>query len=195
VHGSFSVTAAYPFPPARVFSAFCDEESRRKGFRLPGDGGSADHTLDFREGGGEVARSTFAVAGTSEHLEYRSRFLDITAGERIVLSYEFLLDGVRRWVSLVTVELTAVPEGAADGERPDDGPAGGPLVPEDAGPIGELGPDGGTLLKWTEQYTYLVLSAGGADVAHLRGGTRLSLNGLRGALGPVRGGPGGVVVR
>jgi hypothetical protein len=45
------------------------------------------------------------VAGRRERIEYRSRFLDIAAGERIVLSYSLALDGIRRWVSLVTVEL------------------------------------------------------------------------------------------
>ncbi len=39
-------------------------------------------------------------------------------------------------------------------------------------------------MTWTEQYTFLVVTDDGADdVAHLRGGTRLLLNGLAAALG------------
>ncbi|MFY7066674.1 SRPBCC domain-containing protein [Nocardiopsis changdeensis] len=38
---------------------------------------------------------------------------------------------------------------------------------------------GGTLLTWTEQYAFLVLTGDGSqDVAHLKGATRLRLNGL-----------------
>ncbi|MBM9509462.1 SRPBCC domain-containing protein [Streptomyces sp. KK5PA1] len=153
MHGTFTVSATYEAPPERVFAAFADEQLRRKWFRLPGESGGGHHELDFRVGGTEVARSTFAVADVTEHLEYRSRFIDIVPGERIVLSYEFLLDAVRRWVSLVTVELTPAPTG--------------------------------TLLTWTEQYTYLVLTADGNDTAHLQGGTRLLLNGLPRALDPI----------
>ena len=44
-----------------------------------------------------------------------------------------------------------------------------------------------TQLDWTEQAAFLALTGdGGADVAHLRGGTRLRLNGLDAALKPPR---------
>jgi uncharacterized protein YndB with AHSA1/START domain len=46
---------------------------------------------------------------TPEQIEFASRFLDIVPDERIVFSYELVLDGRRRMVCLVTVEL--VPSG------------------------------------------------------------------------------------
>ncbi|MFF5532425.1 SRPBCC domain-containing protein [Streptomyces cinerochromogenes] len=46
---------------------------------------------------------------------------------------------------------------------------------------------GGSRLTWTEQYTWLVPTGDGTqDAAHLRGGTRLLLNGLTAAVNPGR---------
>ena len=42
----------------------------------------------------------------------------------------------------------------------------------------------GTRLTWTEQFAFVALTGDGDDdVAHLRGGTQLLLNGLAAALG------------
>jgi uncharacterized protein YndB with AHSA1/START domain len=126
-------------------------------FRVPSRPEEAHYELDFRVGGHENARGAFAPYGDSgdvERIEYRSTFLDIVPGERVVRSYELLLKDVRRWVSLVTVEL----------------------APH----------DGGTRLTHTEQYVFLTYTdAGEHDVAHLKGSTRLQLNGLLAALCPL----------
>ncbi|MCU1495438.1 MAG: hypothetical protein JWO62_3202 [Acidimicrobiaceae bacterium] len=105
VHGSFAVALDLSVLPSEIFSAYSELALRQRWFRLPGDSGTREHELDFRIGGGELTSATFAPAGISEHLVYRSRFLDIVPDERIVLVYEFLLDDRRRWVSLVTLEL------------------------------------------------------------------------------------------
>ncbi|HEY3063486.1 MAG TPA: SRPBCC domain-containing protein [Chloroflexota bacterium] len=76
---------------------------RQRWFRIPGD---SLHELDFRLGGREISRGTFAPSGVPELVEYRSQFLDIVADERIVYVYELLLDGRRRSISLVTVDLS-----------------------------------------------------------------------------------------
>jgi uncharacterized protein YndB with AHSA1/START domain len=78
---------------------------------MPDEPGAGHHELDFRVGGSEIARGTFAASGVAEHIEYRSVFRDIVLDERIVLVYELLLDGRRRSVSLVTVELAADKDG------------------------------------------------------------------------------------
>ncbi|MFJ9950926.1 SRPBCC domain-containing protein [Kitasatospora sp. NPDC091207] len=142
-------------PPERVFAAFAEPALRTRWFRLPGSSKNATHALDFRVGGSEVAANLFVSGDIEERLEYRSRFHDIVPDERIVYVYEAHVDGLRRWVSLVTVEL------AAEG--------------------------GGSRLDWNEQFAYLVLSGDGTqDTAHLRGGTRLLLNGLSGVVEPER---------
>lgn len=148
---TFSVTRNLEADRAAVFAAFADDRLRRRWFRLPGSGATYDH--DFRVGGGEDARSTFAMMdGKTEKLRNRSRYLDILPDRRIVFVYEAIVDEVTRWTSLVTVTL------------------------EDA-------EDGGSTLTWTEQVALLASSGdGSADLAHLRTGTTLRLNGLPAAL-------------
>jgi uncharacterized protein YndB with AHSA1/START domain len=156
--GEFSLERDLAAAPAPVFAAYgADPALRRRWFRVPGDPSQAIYQLDFRPGGGEVSQSRFApsgVAGTEELIEYRSVFWDLVPAARLVLGYELVLDGVRRWVSQVTVELSARDGGA------------------------------GTWLRHTEQYVFLAYSGDGAgDVAHLAGGTRLQLNGLAAVVG------------
>ena len=163
LHGSFTVERELAASPGRVFSAYADVAVRRRWFRMPGDPARAFHELDFRVGGHEAASGVFAPTGEAEEvLEYRSAFWDVAPGARIVFSYSFTLDGVRRWASLVTVSLSAVSLPAA--------------------PTGE-----GTRLRHTEQYVYLAYSGDGAqDIAHLKGSMNLQLNALAAALSPAR---------
>ncbi|MFF8905225.1 SRPBCC domain-containing protein [Streptomyces olivaceoviridis] len=154
-HGSFSVDMDFTVPRSEVFRGFADPSLRRRWFRLPGGSATARHELDFRVGAGETARNVFVSEDTEEHLAYRSRFLDIVPDTRIVHVYEAEVDGSRRWISLVTVELADEPAGSR--------------------------------LTWTEQYTWLVPTGDGSqDAAHLRGGTRLLLNGLSTVVNPDR---------
>ena len=152
IHGSFTLTLDLAAPPARVYAAYADPAQRRRWFRIPSTPEHASHELDFRVGGHELARGLFApAAGGEESLEYRSAFWDIVPDERVVFSYAVTVNDIRRWVSLVTIEL----------------------CPQDAG----------THLRHTEHYVFLAWTGDGHnDVAHLKGGTRLQLNGLLAAL-------------
>jgi len=151
IHDTFSITRSFEVDRAGVFAAFADDRRRRRWVRMPGRGATYDH--DFRVGGGEDARSTFALPGApTETLRNRSRYLDIVPDRRIVFVYEAIVDDVTRWASLVTVTF------------------------EDA-------PEGGATLTWTEQAAFLVRTDdGSADLPHLRTGTALRLNGLPAAL-------------
>jgi uncharacterized protein YndB with AHSA1/START domain len=159
--GSFSVERSLAAAPDLVFAAYADPELRGRWLRVPGNRAGSHYEADFRPGGHEVRRGRFAptgIAGTEELIEYRSVFWDITAGSRLVFSYELVLDGVRRWVSLVTVELSALAPGTPGGEA-------------------------GTRLRHTEQFVLLAYAGDGAqDIAHLKGSTGLQLNGLAAAL-------------
>jgi uncharacterized protein YndB with AHSA1/START domain len=157
LHGSFSVERDLAASPGRVFSAYADFSVRRRWFRMPGDPARGRHELDFRVGGHEVASAVFAPTGEAEEaLEYRAAFFDLEPGARIVFGYSVTVDGVRRWASLVTVSLSALP------------------LPSGAG----------TRLRHTEQYAYLAYDGDGAqDIAHLKGSMPLQLNGLAAALG------------
>ncbi|NUS12814.1 MAG: hypothetical protein HOY69_15665 [Streptomyces sp.] len=153
LHGSFTLDREFSVPREQVFRGFADLELRRRWFRLPGRSATAEHELDFRPGGGESARNVFVSGGAEERLAFRSRFLDVVPDTRIVYSCGSEVNGVVRWVSLVTVELSDAPAGSR--------------------------------LTWTEQYTWLVYTGDGAqDVAHLRVGTRLLLNGLTAVVDP-----------
>lgn len=154
IHGSFTVERDLAVSRNLVYAAYADASVRRRWFRMPGDPSRARHELDFRVGGHEIAAGAFApTGGAEERLEYRSTFWDLTAGSRVVFGYSFTLDGIQRWASLVTVELSAPP----------DGP--------------------GTRLRHTEQYAYLAYTGDGSqDVAHLRGSMNLQLNALSAAL-------------
>lgn len=151
LHGSFEVEFELPASPHDVFAAYGELPIRKRWFRMPGTP-DEDHKLDFRVGGSESLAASFAPIGDrSEHMAYCAQFLDIVPDQRIVFTYTFDLDGRRRWVSLVTIEIM----GGADA----------------------------TLLRHTEQYAFLaVTGAVEDDVAHLKGGTRLQLNGLLTAL-------------
>ena len=156
LHGSFSVERDLAASPGRVFSAYADISVRRRWFRMPGDPLRGSHELDFRVGGHEAAAGVFAPTGEAEEaLSYRSTFLDLEPGARIVFSYSVTVDGVRRWASLVTVSLSAQPQSSGEGTR----------------------------LRHTEQYAYLAYAGDGAhDIGHLKGSLPLQLNGLAAAL-------------
>jgi uncharacterized protein YndB with AHSA1/START domain len=164
--GSFTVERDLAASPDRVFAAYSEPGLRRRWFRIPGNPPDADYELDFRPAGHEVSRGRFApsgVAGTEELIEYRSVFWDIVPGKRLVFGYELVLDGIRRWVSLVTVELSALPY---------------ETLPDETLPHGA-----GTRLRHTEQYVLLAYAGDGTqDAKHLKGSTPLQLNALALAL-------------
>ena len=107
-HASFTLERKLSVPPSRVFHAFSDYESKKKWFGGPPEWSQGESSLDFRVGGREID-----VGGpeggfvTTMHATYH----DIVENERIVYTYEMLLDGERSSVSLCSVELEADGEG------------------------------------------------------------------------------------
>ena len=59
--GSFINVRSLASPPGAVFAAYADLSLLRRWFHIASDPALAQHELDFRVGGGEVARGTFAV--------------------------------------------------------------------------------------------------------------------------------------
>ncbi len=98
----FTIERHFHQSPAQTFQAFGDPDLRRRWFRVPESWTDTEWSLDFRIGGGEVNAGR-DQRGT-RHL-FRSRFHDITDGERIVFAYDMLLDDRLTSVSLTTVEL------------------------------------------------------------------------------------------
>jgi len=109
LHGSFTVARDVKAAPARVWDAYADADLRSRWRRLPGPDGVLE--LDFRVGGWERLTGTSAATGTVEAIASHALFLDIVAGERIVSAHDVLLDGVRRWVSLISIGFEPTAEG------------------------------------------------------------------------------------
>jgi uncharacterized protein YndB with AHSA1/START domain len=107
-HASFTLERRYAASPARVFAAWSDPAAKARWWGGPEEWDSGQHELDFREGGSEA--SSGGPAGGPVH-HYRAVYWEVVPDERIVYTYELLLDDVRLSVSLVTVELKPDGEG------------------------------------------------------------------------------------
>lgn len=109
-HDTFTLERTYPTTPERVFAAWAKSEAKVQWFGEDDEFEKTDeHTLDFREGG----REHFAgVMPDSTTVTYDAVYEDIVDGERIVTSYVMHIGGHRISVSLMTVEIEAVPGGA-----------------------------------------------------------------------------------
>ena len=104
-HDSFTLTRRFDATPDAVFALFADEERWRRWFRMPGS--SATYAHDFRVGGGDRATAEFRMPdGRVETLENVATYFAIEAGRRISYAYVAIVDGIPRWSSLVTIELT-----------------------------------------------------------------------------------------
>jgi uncharacterized protein YndB with AHSA1/START domain len=107
-HASFSLERKLSVPPSRVFQAFADYESKKKWFGGPPEWTQGESSLDFRVGGREtdVGGPEGGFVSTM-HAIYH----DIVQDQRIVYTYEMLLNGERSSVSLSTVEFEADGQG------------------------------------------------------------------------------------
>lgn len=101
-HSTFVIERDYDASPARVFHAFADPKAKAQWFGGPEEWGPHQFTLDFRVGGRETSRG--GPPGGPMHT-YQAIYQDIVPNERIVLSYDLLLDETRISVSLQTIEF------------------------------------------------------------------------------------------
>ena len=107
-HVTFTIKRRYPTPPARVFAAWADPEAKRRWWLGPEEWERGTFELDFRVGGPEV--NTGALEGGPVHT-FNGLYWDIVPDERIIYSYEMLLDERRISVSLATVQFSAEGDG------------------------------------------------------------------------------------
>lgn len=103
-HASFTLERRYKATPARVYKALSDERTKQKWFNPPEAWGKDEHALDFRIGG--VETSVGGPIGGPVH-KFKAIYQDIVPNERIVYSYDMMLDDVRISVSVASFELTA----------------------------------------------------------------------------------------
>jgi uncharacterized protein YndB with AHSA1/START domain len=107
-HATFVLERTYDAAPSRVFAAFADPEVKARWFNGPEEWGPDEREMDFRVGGREV--SSGGPPGGPVQV-FRCQYQDIVPDQRIVFTYDMLLDDVRISVSLTTVELEATGSG------------------------------------------------------------------------------------
>jgi uncharacterized protein YndB with AHSA1/START domain len=98
-HVTFVVERKYEVPPERAFAAWADPVAKARWY-VDAD---AHLELDFRVGGQERSQGT---APDGRAYSYEALYQDIVPAQRIVYTYEMLLEKTRISVSLATVEFT-----------------------------------------------------------------------------------------
>lgn len=108
IHATFSIERHYPHAPSKVFRAFADHGSKRRWF-AEGEGFTCEEfTMDFREGGKEIARFT-APDGSPGRND--TVYLDIVPDERLVIAYTMMYNGARISCSMLTITLSGAGSG------------------------------------------------------------------------------------
>ena len=102
VHASFTICRTWAHPPAKVFTAFADEQAKAKWFGGPPGWEQYKKVWDFREGGVEHLSGKHANGTVSA---FDCTYQDIVKNERIVYSYVMHLDGRKISVSQACIEL------------------------------------------------------------------------------------------
>jgi uncharacterized protein YndB with AHSA1/START domain len=104
-HGTFVIDRSYPSSVGRVYRACTDPAVKALWFGSP----SQPLQMEFRVGGRETNRG---VQDGAEFI-YEAVFRDIVENERIVTTYDMLMDGRRISVSVATMEFRPDGDGTA----------------------------------------------------------------------------------
>ena len=101
-HGGFSIERRYAAPPARVFAAWSNIETKAKWFIGPEKWTQIRREQTFEPGGSEILHGQFAGGPATN---YVARFHEIVENERIVYVYDMHIRGKHHSLSLSTVEI------------------------------------------------------------------------------------------
>ena len=97
-HAEFVVERVYDASPDRVFAAWSDPQAKARWF----SDSEAEFELDFRVGGWERGRG---MLPDGREYAFEALYRDIIPGQRIVYTYDMLLDRIRISVSVATAEF------------------------------------------------------------------------------------------
>lgn len=110
-HGSFTILRTYPVSPSELFEVWAQTDAKDAWFASMQDflATKDSYSLDFRVGGTEILEGRLA---SGKHFRYEGIHQDIVPNERIIQSYDVLIDGRRISVSLLTVQIDPADGGA-----------------------------------------------------------------------------------
>ena len=101
-HTSFVIERDFPVPPARVFGAWSDADTRLSWSDCHTDARESEFSMDFRHGGHEVYRVLLA---DGQRIAIEKVFFDIVPERRIIFGYDIVIGERRASASLVTVSF------------------------------------------------------------------------------------------
>jgi uncharacterized protein YndB with AHSA1/START domain len=110
--GTFTLERTFDYAPKTVFEAYASRDAKYQWFAEGEDFLTSidEYRIDFRVGGQERLVGPLTQSGRT--FDYNLVYGDIVDDERIVASYDVLINGRRISVSLLTVEFQAVDGGA-----------------------------------------------------------------------------------
>jgi len=103
-HATIVIERSYPASPERTFAAWADSAAKARWLGVS----EGELELDFRVGGRERHQGTLPDGRV---YTYEGVYQDIIRPQRILYTYEMLLDGRRISISLATAEFTPEGEG------------------------------------------------------------------------------------
>ena len=98
-HATIVIERSYPASPERTFAAWADSAAKARWLGVS----EGELELDFRVGGRERHQGTLPDGRV---YTYEGVYQDIIRPQRILYTYEMLLDGSRISISLATAEFT-----------------------------------------------------------------------------------------
>lgn len=102
VHDTFVIKRTFNASTERVFRAFSESDAKSQWFGGGEGWVQLERTMDFRVGGKEINSGQPSEGPT---FTFDCTYFDIVTNERIVYTYELLMDKTRMSVSLATIEF------------------------------------------------------------------------------------------
>jgi Uncharacterized conserved protein len=109
VHGDFSLTRDIRVPVERAFAAFADPAQKKVWFTDGPDWETTDEAFDFRVGGTEIAEGRLHSDGVVSR--FVARYTNIVENERIVLTYDMVVNGTHISTSVACYEFEPIDGG------------------------------------------------------------------------------------
>ena len=106
--GAFTINRHFNHGPEKVFAAFSNPATKAMWFTGPKGGDSLERVIDVTTGGSEILKFRHP-SGMITH--FAARYHAVEKNQRIVYSYDLMIDGKHHSTSLAVVELVPAAKG------------------------------------------------------------------------------------